>query len=137
MVPALIRYTEDLPSHAGGTASWFVVRIRPKYRQDKGLHAHELLHVAQWWVATIVSAVLIAGVCWHFGHPFWWVLASPLVFDLLYSYVHPFAVWCEVKCYQEQAKHYADDRMAAFAKFMSTKYHFDISYDRALRLLNQ
>jgi hypothetical protein len=138
MVPHITRYTDDLPAHAGGTASYFVIRIRPKYKGDKGLHEHELLHVAQWWVTTILSALLIAGVVWYTKQPvdyYWLLLVAPMVYKLLYGYIYPFAIWCEVQCYRKQLQFTDPKHIPTFAKFMATKYHFDISQERAEKLL--
>jgi hypothetical protein len=32
----ITRYTDNIPEQFGGTAKWFLIRIRPKYRDDKG-----------------------------------------------------------------------------------------------------
>lgn len=45
---AIIRYTDNIPESFGGMAYGPVIFIRPKYRDDKGLHAHEQEHVKQW-----------------------------------------------------------------------------------------
>lgn len=47
---SIIFYTDKLPDGVGGRANGPVIRIRPKYKMDAGLHEHELMHVAQWWV---------------------------------------------------------------------------------------
>lgn len=48
--PALIVYTDDLPEAVGGRASGPYIRIRPKYRNDIGIHKHELAHVEMFWL---------------------------------------------------------------------------------------
>ena len=47
--PGLLFYTEKLPAGCGGCANGPIIRIRPRYRNDKGLHEHEAEHVRQWW----------------------------------------------------------------------------------------
>ena len=48
--PALIVYTDDLPERVGGWANGPYVRICPKYRNDVGIHKHELSHVEVFWL---------------------------------------------------------------------------------------
>jgi hypothetical protein len=136
MTPAIIRYTDDMPQWMGGYAKWFYIAIRPKYREDKGIHAHELEHVKQWWITTILAALAIAGVCYYQQAPYWYCLLSLVAFDLLYSTFQRFKLQCEVWAYREQLKHYPDDRTALFAKFISTKYGLEgVSQEYAERLL--
>lgn len=47
--PYLLIYTDNLPECSGGCANGPVVRIRNKYRDDKGIEMHEAEHVRQWW----------------------------------------------------------------------------------------
>jgi hypothetical protein len=47
--PGLLFYTEKLPAGCGGCANGPIIRIRPRYQNDKGLHEHEAEHVRQWW----------------------------------------------------------------------------------------
>lgn len=44
-----LKYTDDMPVGTGGYARTFLIRIRPKYRDDVGIHKHEIYHVKQFW----------------------------------------------------------------------------------------
>jgi len=46
----LIFYTNKfIPASSAACARGPVIFIRPEYRDDKGLEAHEQVHVRQWW----------------------------------------------------------------------------------------
>ena len=140
MIPAIIRYTDDMPAPwVGGYARWFYIAIRPKYKDDKGIHAHELEHVKQWWITTILAALAIAGGLYYTqAAPGLYSLVglSLAVFQVLYSFFPRFKLKMEVLAYREQLKHYKDDRTALFAKFISTKYGLQgVSPEYAERLL--
>jgi hypothetical protein len=135
MVPALIRYTDDMPAWMGGYAQWFYIAIRPKYKDDKGIHAHELEHVKQWWLTTLLFAIMIAAICYRTGFDYGFVGLSLVAYQLLYGLVPWFKLRCEVECYKEQMKHYSDDRAPLFAKFISEKYNLNVTQQHALNLL--
>jgi hypothetical protein len=76
--PALIFYTDNLPEDVGGRTNAFVVRIRPKYQGDVGIHKHELEHVKQNWCGLL------------------------LVSALLYLFVRRYRLWAEAQAYKKQ-----------------------------------
>ncbi|OPY87923.1 MAG: hypothetical protein A4E72_01405 [Syntrophus sp. PtaU1.Bin208] len=45
----LIFYTDRMPKYSSGCANGPIIRIRPAYRDDRGLLEHEKVHVKQWW----------------------------------------------------------------------------------------
>lgn len=49
VLPAFVTYTDDLPDNVGGRANGLRVRIRPRFKDDLGLHEHEYEHVRQWY----------------------------------------------------------------------------------------
>jgi hypothetical protein len=81
-----------------------------KYRNDAGLHAHELVHVRQWFF-------------------------SLGLLPILYYFVPKFKLWCEVQAYKVQLEYYADDRSWQFAGFIANKYGLDVTQFEAHRLL--
>lgn len=87
-----------------------VIKILEKYRDDRGIYEHELLHVKQW-------------------------LFTLGIHSLLYLLVPRYKLWAEVQCYREQAKHYPDDRRPLFAHFIATSYGLKITEAEALKLL--
>jgi hypothetical protein len=78
ILPHLTIYTDNLPPNVGGTAQGFLVKIRPKYKDDVGIHNHEYKHVKQWykalaaWVAII--SLLVIGTYDYLGHPLPWLV---------------------------------------------------------------
>jgi hypothetical protein len=85
------------------------VFIRPQYRDDQGLLAHELIHVRQWY-------------------------RNPL-FGIFYRFSKAFRLRVEVEAYREQLKHCVYDRSLLFAQFLSDKYDLDITVQEARNLL--
>jgi hypothetical protein len=139
MIPAYIKYTDDMPAWMGGYAKWFYVAIRPKYRDDKGIHAHELQHVKQWWITTLLATALIAAAVWYTKAPTYQYILCGLglvAFDLLHSTFQRFKLQLEVWAYKKQIPHYPDDRTAMFAKMIATKYGLEgITPEYAEKLL--
>ena len=123
-----LTYTDDLPADAGGIAKYCVIKIRPKYRSDVGIHKHEEGHVNQWWSGVGIGAVLALLIAflpvlaeWSFMWPTAIVFGCS-VHPLAYTYIWQYRLWAEVRCYRIQATHYADDRRLLFAHFIHTSY---------------
>ena len=104
-------FTEKfIPSWAAGCANGPLVFIRPKYKDDKGLIAHEVTHVKQWF-------------CTLGFH------------SLFYLFLDLYKLWAEVQAYKKQATYYQDDRLPLFAGFISQNYGLSITPEAALELL--
>lgn len=84
--------------------------IRPAYRADEGLIAHERVHRWQWF--TTLSL-----------HSF------------LYLLWPDYKLRSEVEAYREQARYYADDRRPFFAKMICEKYGLNVTYTDVLARL--
>ena len=126
---SFITYTDDMPADFGGVAKYFFIKIRPKYRNDVGIHKHEEGHVTQWWCGVLIGvnialalAFLPAWAEWSFMWPVAIVFGCS-VHQLAYGYIWQYRLWSEVECYREQAKHYPDDRRLLFAHFIHTSYN--------------
>lgn len=111
---AIIRYADPGPGR-GGKAQGPVITIAPKYRDDEGIHAHELEHVRQWWLTLTVHA---------------W----------LYLFVRRYRLWAEARAYRVQMKYVdrnghrltldeAADRLA------SPIYKFNLTHREAIAAL--
>jgi hypothetical protein len=110
-LPAFIFYTESLPAPwCGGTANGPVVRLRPKYQNDTGILAHELVHVRQWYRTLGLHGIL-------------------------YTASRRYRLASEVEAYREQLRHYNDDRSVQFADSISACYQLDITQEQALTAL--
>jgi hypothetical protein len=129
----LIFYTDKI-KHAGEVRGP-VVFIRPQYREDKGLHAHELVHVRQWLVATALAVVGLYAV--GVGLDLGAILcpAAVAAHGVLYNVSDDYRLYCEVEAYAEQAEHYPDDRVDLFGKFVAEDYNLDISAAEAAELI--
>ena len=107
----LVFYTDRIiPERFAGLTIGFVVLIRPKYRDDSGLLAHELVHVRQFWRSCGLSM-------------------------LLYEISKSWRLRYEVEAYKAQMACYPDNRAMIFAGFLSEKYRLDITQIQAWKLL--
>ncbi|MDP3652414.1 MAG: hypothetical protein Q8R67_12100 [Rhodoferax sp.] len=120
-------YTDKLPPAAGGAANAFVVRIRPKYRGDAGIHAHEAVHVAQFWAVSALACVALSVACHLAQQPPVYAVLGFATHSLLYALVPAYRLWAEVQAYSEQLRHYPDDRTELFAEYIAQGYRLDIS----------
>jgi hypothetical protein len=59
LIPVPVFYTDDMPEVVGGQAKGAIIRIRPRYEDDEGIHQHELAHVELFW-ATLGLSVFAA-----------------------------------------------------------------------------
>lgn len=141
MIPHITIYTDNLPANVGGRANGPVVRIKPQYRNDAGIRAHELVHVKQWYVGVLIGVALAALlyfvpvlVAWR---QFWPIAlgVGASLHSLAYLASDSYKLWAEVHAYREQAKHYPDDRRWLFAGFITWHYGLSISQKQAYDLL--
>ena len=131
---AYIHYTDSLPEGIGGTAQGPYIRIRPKYKDDKGIHAHEEEHVRQWWVLTIFSAFALLVGAEYLQQPLWIAIASVGVHGLLYLLVPQYRLWAEVEAHKAQLK-YSPGNEALFGWRIANKYKLKITAEEAEKLL--
>ena len=125
-----IFYTDMFMGTANGKAIGPIILIRPKYKDDYGLYQHELEHVKQWAIISLVFAGLL-----YFVNP----LLMPLglgVFGLLYL-IPEVRLWSEVAAFKKQAEYYPDDRIPLFAAAISLRYKLKISKENAEKLLRE
>jgi len=136
MTYPLTFYVKSLSPNTGGEARGPIIRILEKYRGDVGIHRHEIVHVGQWAVLSLLG-LPIAYILHQIGRmDLMGVAFAPMALHgALYSFVPAYKLWAEVQCYREQAKHYADDRLPLFAEFIATHYNLDTTAEQALALL--
>lgn len=103
-----------VPKKSAGCARGPLIFIRPEYKGDAGLLAHEKVHVKQ-WLRTIYSLGAVHA--------------------LLYLFSDKYKLACEVEAYRAQAACYADDRTPQFAIYIADDYGLSISAEDALKLL--
>ena len=111
MIPHIVIHTELLLGTAAGKALGPIILIRPAYRGDAGLLAHEVEHVRQFW--------------------------SSLGFMLLlYPLVRSYREKCEAKAFAVQVKHGAS--LARMAEIMARPtYRLKITQERAAELISR
>lgn len=106
----MIFYTDRfVPDNAAGCARGPLIFIRPKYRNDRGLLAHEQTHVQQW-------------------------LRTGGLHSFLYLFSKKYKLAAEVEAYKEQLK-YSPTDIGLFAEYISRDYNLDITPEQALDLL--
>lgn len=104
-------YTDRIvPAPFAGYTIGPLIFIRPAYRDDAGLLAHELVHRWQWFRTLALHSVL-------------------------YAASRRYRLAAEIEAYREQATHYADDRRPLFAHFIAERYGLGISTAAAMRRL--
>lgn len=137
--PSLTIYTDKLPPDVGGCANGPVVRIRTKYRDDAGIHAHENEHVRQWWTGVLLGGLAVLAIASTSSE---WSAYWPVVLcvgfalhPLAYGLLPRYRLWAEARAYRIQLKHYPDDRSRLFAGFIATRYNLKISAEKALETL--
>jgi len=130
---AIVRYN-DKPAMAG-EAKYCFINIRPKYKDDVGLHVHEYGHVQQWFAWLVVFFVL--GICTYFIMPDVPLAVSIAALGLvahnaIYALVKPYAKWCEVSCYRKQIDCYPKGTNIEFAiRALMDKYKFKMTREEA------
>lgn len=143
MLPSKTLYTDNLPADVGGCANGPVIRIRNKYRDDTGIHAHEAEHVRQWYLGVLIGVLAAAALAllpqlatWSA----WWPVAltsglglHPLAYWLLPGY----RLWCEARAYRIQLRHYPDDRSLKFAGYIAKYYRLSITPEAALNAIKK
>ena len=134
-------YTDRLiPERFGAVNVGPISLIRPKYKQDAGLHAHEEAHFTQWLTLAALGPVS-AGVAYFAqidaAQPYLLaVLLVPALFHgVLYKAVAKYRQACEVAAYKAQLKCYPDDRTELFAGFLASKYDLNLGHTEAISLL--
>lgn len=138
----MIFYTNRfIPEGFAGCTRGPFIFIRPEYKNDKGLLAHEKVHVGQWaMVSFMACAVLAVGgflLSEHVNFPAW--IVAPLglaAHGLLYKLVPGYRLDCEVEAYKEQLRR-DPQHLDLYAYFIATKYDLKISQGEAITLLNQ
>lgn len=110
-----LKYTHDVPASFAGYTWLWIIKIRPEYKDDKGLLAHEKTHVWQFW-RTCGLHIFLRLLDWY-------------------------KLKIEVEAYSEQlcwppANNDPDHYRKIYAGFIATKYGLDITEEEAYKLLN-
>lgn len=85
--PHLIFYTDNMPDTSAGLTKGPIIRIRPAYKNDVGIHRHEYEHVRQWYVTLFTHSIL-------------------------YKFSRKYRMWSEAKAFAKQLENNNIDAMA-------------------------
>lgn len=129
-LPSITIYTENLPLNVGGCANGPVVRIRKKYRDDAGIHAHEYEHVEQWWTVSLIGVMLIGFITHKTGLPIALSLLGFSAHSIAYGLLRRYRLWAEAKAYAVQVRHGCPISVAA--ERLALGYKLDITPEQAL-----
>ena len=115
-LPYLLSYTDEMGIDTGGYVSGLIVRIRPKYKDDKGIHEHE---------------------CWHIVQRYMTLGFHGLIKKLSKTY----ATWAEVSAYKKQLRYppatsNLDYYRQMYAGFIATRYGLGITAGEAVKRLS-
>lgn len=131
MIYALTFYTDKLPDNVGGAAYAFVVRIRPKYKDDKGIHAHEYEHVKQWWITSFISCAALAAGSFAFKYPIELVPFGIAVYSMAYTFIDKYRLYAEAKAFAKQVKPDHSDLESMAARLAGNHYRLHITKTQA------
>ena len=112
--PLTFHTTRFIPQGSAGCVRVFlvpVIFIRPEYKNDKGLYAHELTHVKQAWRSIF-----------------------PPIYAIRYLMDKSYRLKCEVEAYKKQLE-FNPERRLTYAKFIAERYDLNISMTEAANLL--
>jgi len=111
-----------------------LVFIREDMKGDKSILPHELTHVKQWLMLSLLGP-LWAAACYQLGYGQWANLGilSIALHQVLYTIVTPYRQWAEVQAYKVQIKNGAGPNSCALS--LSRDYGLSITQDEALALL--
>jgi len=103
----IVFYSDRLvPEGFAGCTRAIFIFIRPQYKDDAGLHAHERVHVRQY-------------------------LRSFGLMPFFYLFSEKYRYKAEVEAYRRQLQ-VSPGRAEQYATFITTKYNLNVSYDEAL-----
>lgn len=106
-----------------------VIRINPRYKSDRGLHAHEQTHVLQWLVVGLIAAIPVFLLTnWFIA-----LCVAIITHDALYHVIPAYRLQSELQAYRRQLKRGGSAELAA--KAISADYGLKITYEEALRKL--
>ena len=114
MIPHILFYTDWIKEGRGGVTNAFVIRLRPKYKDDEGIYQHELVHVKQWWRTLSFTS-------------------------FLYLLSKRYRLKAEVEAYRKQLE-YNPGNLIKYATWLSdpsskTGYGLNVSREEVIRLL--
>ena len=142
-LPAIVVYSDNMPLGVGGSTIGCYVKIWTKCKGDKGILAHEMVHVRQFWLWVAVGAIIAAIMFFVPALAPWAYLWSvPLTIGacthmLLNTVSKRSRLMVEVIAYKEGAKFYSGDMYPTYAWYLHSNYGIDVSEAEALAALHK
>lgn len=134
-------YQEKSLSRSGGETSLCLMTIDPKYKDDKGLYAHEHRHIVHWWICTIISFIAFYFAAPFLGQYTVIFIALPLFVYQLIQEIPKVRLWVEIDCYVAQLKQYKGEHQEKnikyFAKILSSQYNVNSTEKEVYTLLKK
>ena len=130
----LISYFASLGGNTCGYSKGPFIVIRTDLRGDEGIYQHELTHVKQWALISLLGLVWLAA-CYQFGLMQWANLGigALALHPLLYTLFKPFTLWAEVQAYRKQIAYGLDPDAAAHS--IANDYGINITQEAVLQRL--
>jgi len=134
------QYTENIPNNFGGYTIGPWVRIRPKYKDDVGLHNHEYEHVRQFWVASFIGIFIMSTLTfglfltgnfqeYMYGFP---VLGFALP-AILYTFFDQYRFQAEIEAYAIQLNTYGTKLIPEWLiTSIMTKYKLNVTKEQVI-----
>lgn len=128
-----LRYTDDMPRQFIGMQRFFMIKIRPQFKGNKAVLAHEVAHIGNWYKAIFATLLAMAPIIYVIP-PLWpLLLLSVFTHEFLYKAVRAYRRYDEVIGHRAQVK--AGDDRKALATALSSLYDLKMSYDEAWELI--
>ena len=109
------------------------VRINPKYKDHKGLLAHEEEHIKQWYTA-MIPLLIIAAITWFTYRQDLGLAIGVLAItakDLAYTFIDKVRFKLEARGYRAQMKAMGSNNLEHYAKLLKENYDLDITIEEA------
>ncbi|QCQ59209.1 hypothetical protein HOV44_gp131 [Rheinheimera phage Barba5S] len=124
----MVLYTNKI-QHAYKMKMLPIIKMNPKFKNDKGLHKHEYQHVIQYLVFGLLVGVPLTIIFnWFIG-----LIVGVMAHDIVYTFSTKYRLWSEVSAFKAQLKVGGSIDLAA--KALSENYGLHISVAEAKRLL--
>ena len=138
-LPHYIQITKDIEY---GDSKLCRIRLNPKYKDDKGLIAHEYTHVKQWYVGLGVGLILTLAVYLlsdRVDYTFYSVLLAPFWKGLAYTFIKPCRLFFEVAAFAKQisiaSKEHHEYYIKAYAGIITTNYNLSVTNEEVVQKL--
>ena len=138
-LPHYIQITKDTEY---GDSKLCRIRLNPKYKDDKGLIAHEYTHVKQWYVGLLIGLVISLGVYFIFeraDYTFLSLVLAPFWKGLAYTFIKPCRLFFEVAAFAKQIsiapKEHHEYYIKAYAGIITTNYNLSVTNEEVTEKL--